>query len=185
MSSNKKTTYPAIRIRNSTLKSVQRRHPWIFSGGIIPPDADIAPGSIVAVQTARGEHAGFAFYSPGVAIALRMISFSGEPPAASLWQQRLQRAFAWRTNCPELRDSSGWRLVNGEADGLPGLIIDHYAGHCIVQSLCSGADNLLPEICAALTEYPGIQSVFERSDHAGRSQEGLEARCGQIAGRNP
>lgn len=118
--------------------SLRRFHPWIFSGALEKMEGDIDDGVWVDVVDRRGEVLGYGHYQHG-SIAVRLLSFDAAPPSEDFYEQRLSRAFSTRlaaslpsahTNC--------FRIVHGEGDGLPGLIIDYYDGIAVVQAHSAG-----------------------------------------------
>lgn len=169
-------------------EALQRFHPWVFSGalgGIEGPDP--AEGDAVVVCTSRKEVVGWGHYQIG-SIAVRMLSFSDDMPAggpdAAYWTGRLQacldarRAFGLagneRTDC--------YRLVHGEGDGLPGLIIDWYDGVCVLQAHSAGMFRAREAIAAALQQIYGsaLQAVYDKSEGTAPFKAGLALGDGYL-----
>src|SRR4051812_25434336 len=147
-------------------------HPWIYRSDVI--GAEAAPGDLVQVVGGRGRPIGHALFSDESEITLRMIAFGSAPPAADFIRARLAAAVAYRDS---LRlDATAYRLVHGEADRLPSLIVDRYADHLVVQALSQGIDRRLPEITAALVEITRPAGILARNDPRVRRLEGLEQR---------
>ena len=168
-------------------ESLRRFHPWVFSGaigGIEGPDP--AEGDVVLVHAAQKELLGWGHYQIG-SIAVRMLSFDpAEKPAtdAAFWRGRLQRcldarkafglASASNTNC--------YRLVHGEGDGLPGLIIDWYDGVCVLQAHSAGMFRARTDIAAALRDIYGntLLAVYDKSEGTAPFKAGLDLGDGYL-----
>ena len=163
-------------------KSVLLRNQWLFSGAIARAEA--ADGAIAAVYRAGGEFLGSAYYNAKSQIAARMLSF-GEPYTRDLLAGKIRRALDLRSFCGVTRVTDAYRMLFSEGDFLPGIIVDSYAGHLSVQSLTLGADGILDDVLAILTDLVHPHSIYEKSDHAGRTGEGAHERIRQIAGQTP
>lgn len=147
-------------------KSIVRKHPWVFSGAIKALEQGIKEGDLIKVVANKGRDLGYGHYSEG-SIAIRMLSFEGEFDRSLFYKERIQDAYALRQSLG-LADSSEtniFRLVHAEGDGLPGLIIDHYAGHCIVQCHSTGMYNDVEHISKAIQEVmrDKLKSIFLKS----------------------
>ncbi len=164
--------------------AVKRRHPWIFSGAIAR-EPEVSPGAIVQVVTADGQLLGHGYYNQQSQIRVRLLHWTttedGKLPA-DLWRTKLMAALAYRRSLHLLRKSEACRLVNAEADGLPGLIVDKYGEVLVVQSMTAGIDKYLNEIVALLEELLSPRAIYERSDDQSRELEGLSVRTGVLAG---
>jgi 23S rRNA (cytosine1962-C5)-methyltransferase len=164
-----------VRLRDGKERSLLRRHPWVFEGSIDKGGAD--SGETVRVQAADGRFLAWAAYSPRSSIRLRAWSFEeNERIDAAFFERRLASAIALRTRLPIASD--GVRLVHGEADGLPGLIVDRYADVLSVQLLAAGVERWRDAIVDALVRLTDIGRVYERSDSGVRGLEGLAPRTG-------
>lgn len=146
--------------------SLLRFHPWVFSGAIKIKDGTLHDGDVVEVYSAEKKYIGTGHYTDA-SIAVRMLTFEQEAIDAAFWKKRIQKAFDYRsflglTNNP---DTNVYRLIFGEGDGLPGLIIDHYNGHAVVQCHGVGMHRALPEIAAALQEVYGnnLHTIYDKS----------------------
>lgn len=171
-----------IRLKPGKERALLRRHPWIFSGAVAKGSAD--PGETVRVEADDGGFLAWAAYSPASAIRLRVWSFDeGERIDADFFARRIGAALVYRArlNIP----SNAARLVHGEADGLPGLIVDRYADVLSAQFLSAGAERWRDVIADALMAATGAAALFERSDTASRKLEGLEGRQGWLRGEGP
>ncbi len=123
--------YPKIILRKGKEESLKRFHPWVFSGAIQRADEGIEEGDTVAVLTSGGELVGYGHYQIG-SIAVRMLTFSDTPIDAALYSQRLRQALAMRQALGIA--GTAYRLVHGEGDFLPGLVIDIYGTTAVVQA---------------------------------------------------
>jgi len=165
-------------------KSLLRRHPWIFSGGVSRVDGKPQGGDTVAVHSAQGEFLAWAAYNPDSQISARIWSWDqNETIDAAFFERRIRAAIAARTH-PGIPAES-CRLVYGEADGLPGLIADRYGDTVVVQLASVGAERWREAIADALLHVTGAARVYERSDLDVRELEGLPPRVGVLRGDAP
>ena len=168
-----------VTLRPGKERSLQRRHPWVFESSIASGKAD--PGETVRVQTGDGAFAGWAAYSPSSAIRLRVWSFDeAERIDRAFFERRIARAVGLRERLPIASD--GVRLIHGEADGLPGLIVDRYADVLSAQFLSIGVERWKATIADALLATTGLTRIYERSDSGVRTLEGLEPHAGWLRG---
>jgi len=168
-----------IQLRDGKERSLQRRHPWVFEGSVGNGKADA--GETVRVQAADGRFLAWAAYSPNSMIRLRAWSFDeAERIDKAFFERRIAQALAVRARLPIASD--GVRLIHGEADGLPGLIVDRYADTLSAQFLASGVERWKAVIADALLKATGSSRLYERSDASVRELEGLEPRTGWLRG---
>jgi 23S rRNA (cytosine1962-C5)-methyltransferase len=160
---------------------VRGGHPWVFRSDVAKRDG-CAPGAVVKVLSSRGKPLGFAFYSSRSEIQLRVFSRADELPADFL-RQRLQAAIAWRNEIAP--GAEAVRLVHGEGDGLPSLIVDRYGSCLVVQTLSQATDALKPAIVEILVELLQPTGILERNDPRVRDFEGLDRRVGLLHGEVP
>ncbi len=173
----------AIFLKPGREKSIRLRHPWIFSGAIDRVRGVPQPGDTVDVLSSAGEWLCRAAYSPLSNIRARVWTFDAETRVdAALIHKRLESALALRSALVPESETDALRLVHGELDGLPGVIVDRYAGWLVIQCLTAGADVWKDTIIDALMELTGIAQVFERSDVDVRHLEGLPERAGMVRG---
>lgn len=164
-------------------KSVKRRHPWIFSGAISQVDGSPQSGETVLVKSADGQPLALAAFSPRSQIRARVWSFDfAVSIEKSFFENRLRTAIQIRNNLPAARHTNAMRLVHGEADGLPGLVVDRYADVLVAQFLSAGVEHWREPILDALVEATGCEAVYERSDAEVRALEGLESKTGFARG---
>ena len=121
---------------------IRNGHPWIYRSDVVEVDA--AGGDTVRVTSARGRPIGYALYSDRSEIAIRLLTRQDEAPTIETWRERIAAAIAYRAT---LRiDATAYRLVHGEGDRLPSLIVDRYGDYLVVQTLSQGSDRMLPQI---------------------------------------
>ncbi|UUX96485.1 class I SAM-dependent rRNA methyltransferase [Aquabacterium sp. J223] len=172
----------SIRLREGKERSLQRRHPWVFQGSIQKGGGDA--GETVRVEAHDGAFLAWGAFSPSSQIRVRAWSFDeGERIDAAFFERRLAAALALRQRLPI--DSDGVRLVHGEADGLPGLIVDRYADTLSAQFLSAGTERWKAVIADALLKLSGSARLYERSDANVRTLEGLPAASGWLRGDGP
>lgn len=168
-----------ITLHEGRERSLLRRHPWVFESSVAGGKAD--SGETVRVQARDGRFLAWAAYSPNSMIRLRAWSFvESERIDAAFFAGRIRRALAVRESLQIA--SSGVRLIHGEADGLPGLIVDRYGDTLCAQILSAAAERWKGVIAAELLRASGASRLYERSDASVRGLEGLPARTGWIEG---
>jgi 23S rRNA (cytosine1962-C5)-methyltransferase len=168
-----------IRLRAGKERSLQRRHPWIFESAIAKGSGD--SGETVRVESDSGAFLGWAAFSPTSKIRARVWSFDEA--------QRIDAAFFIAAVARSVRararfdiQSDGLRLVHGESDGLPGLIVDRYGDTLVAQFLSSGAERWKAVLADALLAETGLTQLYERSDASSRGLEGLPEVKGWLRG---
>jgi 23S rRNA (cytosine1962-C5)-methyltransferase len=166
--------------------SVEHRHPWIFSGAIDRIENPPAPGETVEILSHRGTLLGFGSWSPTSQIQVRMLEFGGRRIPDSTYVKELVHASINRRataggGSPLKAEKAGTRLVHGESDGLPGVVVDCYDGWCVTQFSSAGAEYWKDAVAEALTEA-GAKGVYDRSDVDSRKREDLEEHRGNLAG---
>jgi 23S rRNA (cytosine1962-C5)-methyltransferase len=172
----------SIRLREGKERSLLRRHPWVFQGSIAKGGADA--GETVRVESHEGRFLAWGAYSPSSQIRVRAWSFDeAERIDEAFVKGRLERAVALRTRLAIASD--GQRLVHGEADGLPGLIVDRYGSTLSAQFLSAGVERWRDVIATQLCAITGLARLYERSDSGVRGLEGLEPRTGWLRGDGP
>jgi len=168
-----------VRVRAGKERSLLRRHPWVFEGSIAGGKAD--SGETVRVESSDGRFLAWAAYSPQSSIRLRAWSFDEhERIDAAFFVRRIAAAIAMRHRLAVASD--GVRLVHGEADGLPGLVVDRYGDTLVAQFLAAGVERWKSAIADALLEKTGAARLYERSDTSARNREGLPAATGWLRG---
>ncbi len=173
---------PAVRVNRKAADRLASGHPWIFSSDVVERGG-AAPGDAVTVIDPRGRPLGTAHYSSTSQICLRLLSGRVEPIDRAFLARRLEAAAEHRRRL--VTDSDAYRLVYGEADGLPGLVVDHYAGYLVVQALDQGMDRATPEIVACLNELLTPLGIVARNDASVRAKENLKLETTVLAGVVP
>jgi 23S rRNA (cytosine1962-C5)-methyltransferase len=164
-------------------KSVLRHHPWIFSGAIAQIKGDAISGETVDVFSAKQIWLARGAYSHNSQIKIRIWTWNQEEIINNTFiEHRLQKAIYSRRQLYDLGDTNSFRLVHGESDGLPGLIVDRYADIIVVQYLSAGVEYWRGVINTAITQATGSEQLFERSDADVRQLEGLQSRIGSLSG---
>jgi 23S rRNA (cytosine1962-C5)-methyltransferase len=171
-----------ITLREGKERSLLRQHPWVFQGSVARGKADA--GETVRVEAHDGRFLAWAAFSPTSMIRVRAWSFDeNERIDADFFSRRIARALALRARLP--LDSDAVRLIHGEADGLPGLIVDRYGHTLSAQFLSAGTERWKAVIADQLLASTGLQRLYERSDSGVRSLEGLAPACGWLRGEGP
>jgi len=160
----------------------QRGHPWIFRDDL-EAVKDAVPGAIVVLETKKGRFLAQGFYSDRSKIAFRLLSRSPEKIDASFWERRVREAHQYRQKVAG--GTSAYRLIYGESDGIPSLIVDRYGDHLVIQTLSRGAENILNLIVAALLELIRPLSILLRNDLSVRGLEGLPQEKKVLHGEVP
>jgi 23S rRNA (cytosine1962-C5)-methyltransferase len=160
---------------------LRRGHPWIYESDVVDAAAD--PGSVVEVLGPRQRFLGRAFYSDRSQITLRLLTRGEEEIDSAFWSARLGAAIEFRRALNI--NATAYRLVHGEADLLPSLIVDRYADVLVVQALSQGMDRHLPELLPTLVELTRASGVLARNDPRVRVLEGLEQRVDVLQGDVP
>jgi 23S rRNA (cytosine1962-C5)-methyltransferase len=172
---------PVVRVSTKGEARIKRGHPWIFRSDV-ERAGSIEPGRIVKVEGPRGRGLGFAFFSSRSEIRLRMIE-RGESLPADWLTRRLAAAVAWREVIAP--GAPACRIVHGEGDGIPSLVVDRYGRFLVIQTLSQGTDRLKPEIVGALSALLKPEGILERNDPKVRGLEGLETQVGVLDGDVP
>ncbi|MGH7865832.1 MAG: class I SAM-dependent rRNA methyltransferase [Candidatus Binataceae bacterium] len=163
---------------------VRGGNPWIFSQAIARTEPSALPaGSAVAVADAKGNAIGCGHYHPATTIAVRMLQWSATPDLESALARRLRAAFAMRGRMAR-NQGDCCRLVNGDGDGLSGIVIDRYADVCVLQLLTAGADRMREWLVEEIRSLAAPRAILERSQGAVRRQEGLGDSVACLAGEN-
>ena len=175
----------ALHLKAGRERSVQRRHPWIFSGAIERVDGSPEPGETLLVKNAGGQPMAVAAWSAESQIRARIWSFDPKTRVeAPFFAAVVAGAVMAREALPAARHTNALRLVHGESDGLPGVIVDRYADVLVAQFLSAGAERWREAILDALAAATGCEAIYERSDAEVRGLEGLQPRTGFVRGNH-
>lgn len=173
-----------VKLKPGRERPVRGGHPWIFSGAIADGLAGLTAGAVVRVVTADGRFVALGYGHPRTPIAVRVLSLEDEAIDAAWVQRRVDAALALRADVLPA-GLTAYRVINGEGDRLPGVVVDRYGDFLICQILTAGAAALLPLVVAALVERLAPRGIFERSDGGVRAEEGLAAARGVLHGEAP
>ena len=177
------TALPRIILKPGRENTMQRRHPWIFSGAINQADRVEANGSTVDIFSADGRWLARGAWSAHSQIRVRIWSFDQEEQVdPAFFQRRIDRCIEARKKIAEDGSTTAYRLVNAESDGLPGVVVDRYGGILVCQIFAAGAELWKTGIIEALRSRFPDALLFERSDGDSRSKEGLSACVGAVGG---
>jgi len=157
-------------------------HPWIYADDVA--DGEGTPGELVPVFAPQGESLGWALFSAKSKIALRMVTRAEEQPNREFWLARVQRAINARAKLGLMDPAGACRLVSGDAEGLPGLVVDRYGTALVLQTGTQGADRMRDFLVELLLEALPFEAsvVLDRSDVSVRRLEGLEPRVELLRG---
>ena len=166
------------------VKKLQNQYPWLYADEIAEIRGDAHAGELVEIRDARGDFIARAFFSPTSHIAARIITYdASEKINRAFFERRFEQALARRVHA--IVNTNALRLVHGEADQLPGLVVDRFADTLVVQFRNAGVENFRKEILQALKKIFPAQGAYERSDTQARREEGLELRVGVLYGDVP
>ena len=171
-----------VRVNRKAADRVASGHPWIFTGDILDR-GEAAPGDTVLVVDHKGAALGTAHYSDSSQISLRLLADRTIATDRDFYLQRLISAENYRRRV--VANTNAYRLVHGEGDQLPGLVIDRYGDYFTVQTLDQGMDRAKGDITGCLTELFSPQGIVERNDVTVRKREGLPLQSGVLAGELP
>lgn len=175
---------PTVTISARGEDRLRSGHPWIYRADVA--DAKATGGDVVLVRGPRGRPLGRALFSDRSQITLRLLSFDASEAGddiAALLRTRIEAAMAFRDSLTI--DATAYRIVHGEADQLPSLIVDRYGEYVVVQALSQGMDRLLPTIVSTLGDLLSPRGILARNDPRARALEGLEQRVEVLAGEIP
>jgi len=176
----------ALYLKKGRDKSVKQHHPWIFSGAVERVQGSPGLGETVEIFSTDGEWLARAAYSQNSQIIARIWSWDkSESIGREFFKNRLYRAVEQRAALIPQGETDDVRLVHGESDGLPGLVVDRYADVLVIQCLSAGIELWLKEVVEVLVELTGCEQVYERSDVEVRHLEGLPERVGALHGAAP
>lgn len=180
--------YKKVYLKPKKQESLLRFHPWIFSGAIKQKDESLEEGEIVAVYTSDKEFIAIGHYQVG-SISVRVLSFQSQEIDASFWEQRLSIAADMRNRIGLLNatDTNSFRLVHGEGDNLPGLVIDVYGKTAVMQAHSVGMHVCREAIAEALVKVLSdkIENVYYKSETTLPFKADLEAENGYLIGGSP
>lgn len=176
-------TQPTVRISKKGVDRWKAGHPWIYAADVESSPKGLEGGEVVRVEDGRGWFLGQAFFSKESKIVLRWLAWDDTPVDAAFFRERLARA-------AELRRAAypgqvAYRVVHGEADLLPGLVVDRFGDFLSVQLLHKGTERRRELVADLLTELFQPKAIVNRSDTPVRRHEGLEPEKGMLRGEAP
>ena len=172
---------PTITVSSRGEERIQNGHFWVYRSDIAGGRAE--PGAVVRVNAANGRFLARAFYSDQSQITLRILTRHDMPVDRAFWRARLEKAIAFRETLGV--DATAYRLVHGEGDLIPSLIVDRYGDYIALQTLSQGSDRLMPDVVALLVEIAGPKGIIARNDPRVRLLEGLAQNVAVIHGAIP
>jgi len=175
------TQRPAVVISARGEERVRARHPWIYRSDVV--DVHAGGGDIVEVIGPRRRRIGSALFSDQSQISLRMLTVGESVADEPLLRTRIESAVQVRESLA--LDASAYRVVHGEADLLPSLIVDRYGDYLAVQALSQGTDRLLPAVTSMLVDLLNPAGILARNDPKVRALEGLEQSIAVLHGEVP
>lgn len=170
---------PRAYLKPTRERRVEQGHPWVFRSDIDRVEKTANPGDVVDLHAARGKFLGRAYYNPASMITLRMLTREDEPIDRDFFYRRVQRAYDYRK---AFCDINSCRLIYGESDFLPALIVDKFADVCVMQSLALGIDRYKDILCDAIMDITGCRGIYQRDDVPVRELEGLPLETGFLRG---
>jgi 23S rRNA (cytosine1962-C5)-methyltransferase len=168
----------ALRVTARGAERWVRGHPWIYRSDVTQ---EAGPAGLVPVQDPRGRFIGQALYSPASEIRLRLLERTDRPVDDAWWRERLGASVARRTGI----DATAYRLVHGEGDGLPSLVVDRYDRWLVVQLLSAGLETMRESIVNALDQLVRPEGILLRNDAQVRRREGLDEGVAPARGLVP
>ncbi len=175
------TQTPTAYVRLRTHRNIERPgHLWIYAGHLGQVVGQAKAGDLIDVLTPNGRFHGRGFYNPFSKIRIRLLTFEDEPIDGAFWERRIQQAIRLRQRV--VAQTNAYRLIYGEGDRLPGLIVDRYDQTLVMQTLSSGMDSRKELLADVLMKELNIASVFLRNDAKSRQLEGLPVERGFLRG---
>ncbi|HRJ44091.1 MAG: class I SAM-dependent rRNA methyltransferase [Caldilineaceae bacterium] len=176
----------AVVLKPGREKPVRQQHPWVFSGGIRSLPQAAADGAIVDVRAHDGQWLAAGYLNRQSQIQIRLLSWEQSTPIDDhFWEKRLAQALARRAHLAADPAVTAYRLINGENDYLPGLVVDRYDRWLVLQAGTLGIDLRKRQLAGHLLALTGCVGVIERSDHSQRQEEGLLPVSGHLLGEPP
>jgi 23S rRNA (cytosine1962-C5)-methyltransferase len=174
---------PSVVITSRGEERIRAGHPWVYRRDVA--DARAEAGDTVRVLGTRGRPVGYALFSNQSEIAIRLLTrdVDAEPPGLDWWRARLASAVAYRAELGIA--ATAYRVVHGESDGMPSLIVDRYGEYLVVQTLSQGTDRLRPQIVTLLQDLLRPAGILARNDPRVRELEGLDRKVELLKGEVP
>jgi 23S rRNA (cytosine1962-C5)-methyltransferase len=177
--------YPQIFLKPGREATLKKGHPWIFSGALASVQGQPEAGDMVLAADHAGTPLAYGFFNPRTDIAFRLLTYQTHAvPHDDFWRQRIRSAIALRRQCVPAQ-TSAYRLINAEGDGMPGLTADCYGGFLVVSIETAGMERRRTLILDMLQQETGCTGIYERSEGRARQREGLPDRSGPVQGDVP
>jgi 23S rRNA (cytosine1962-C5)-methyltransferase len=176
-------TLPRIILKRGKEKPVLRGHPWVFSGAVAKVEGEVFPGEAGEVYSQGGQFLGRGHINPRSQIIVRLLTQKKDELGEEFFRGRISRAVVFRKDWSRGK-TNAYRVINGEGDFLPGLIVDRYKETLVLQCLTAGMDRLKEMLINLLVKELRPQSIYERSDVATRNEEGLAESSGLLYGKD-
>lgn len=152
-------------LKSGKEKSIQRRHPWVFSGAVYGVTQELNDGEFVDVVDSKNQHLGTGYFSNKGSIVVRILTFGDEIFSDNFWNEKLQSAWNLRLKLLNIKETNAFRVIHGEGDGIPGLIIDYYNRNWVIQAHSIGIFLQIKQIAEAIqtnfSEY--CETIFCKS----------------------
>lgn len=174
--------YAKIILKDGKDFPVIQGHPWIFSGAIEQKQWDTQDGDIVQIYSKKWVFLAWGYYNSTTSIAVRVLSRETSQDPIALWKANIQQALTLRNTVIDTTQTNCYRLINAEADFLPGLIVDRYADTLVVQISTQWAEKLKHITLEILMQELKPACIFENSDTNARKIDGLESFVGKLSG---
>ncbi len=137
-------------LKSGKEKSIQRRHPWVFSGAVYGVTQELTDGDLVDVVDSKNQHLGTGYLSDKGSIVVRLLTFGDEIFSENFWDEKLQSAWNLRLKLLNIEETNAFRVIHGEGDGIPGLIIDYYNKNWVIQAHSTGIFLQMEKIAIAI-----------------------------------
>ncbi len=179
--------YPEVHLKPGRERQILDGHPWVFSGAVAEQPSSVEPGGVVDVFDQRRRFIARGYYNPASSIPVRVLTRDPEQQVDRAFLiARIRQAYELRRVWLDTKTTNAYRVVHGENDSLPGLIVDRYADFTVVQFHTLGMDRLRGGVVEALLEVVGPTGIYERSDVGTRRPEGMGTfPAGLLAGEEP
>ena len=174
---------PRVILKRGKEKPVLRGHPWIFSGAVAKVEGEISPGEVGEVYSQGGQFLGLGHINPRSQIIVRLLAQKKGELGESFFRERISRAIVLRKDWWRGKTDAS-RVINGEGDFLPGLIVDRYGETLVLQCLTAGMERIKEMFIHLLVKELRPQSIYERSDVITRNEEGLAESSGLLYGKD-
>lgn len=158
-------SFPKVILKSGKEKSIQRRHPWVFSGAVYGVTQELKDGEMVDVVDSKNNHLGTGYFSDKGSIVVRILTFGTETFSETFWNEKLQSAWQLRIKLLDLNVTNAFRVIHGEGDGIPGLIIDYYDKNWVIQAHSTGIFLQMEKIAEAIkTSFPdNCETIYCKS----------------------